>query len=300
MYFFPLIFVYTGIWMSSPLISTLSLALGIFGWTIFNVLIFKSLVLDLKKLKDNHSKIIRHGKPVSAKILDKFVKSTRKDGTESIEIDIEFENFSSTIVRNRIDAEDTKPYENRFEVGKTLAIRLNPEGELPLFVIEGSSMEHKKSKAFTWIIFNVVYSVIIFIVSYKFLSRGFGWRFLSPWFPWVIIPYLAILLTRTLGVLGNSSYLSKKLNGARTAEDSAKLLLYGKKTIANITKADQTGMFINDQPEISYRINFTDENNQQHQKSFKKIVLLTDLYKNQLGEREILYLPGNSDVLELL
>ncbi len=300
-YVFPLFFYYVGIWTVPPILATISLAIGIVGWILFNIKIYKSMLIEPAIISKRHENIKYMGKPVTGRVTEKFERSINKHGHKSLEVTIEFENYNGTIVETTLNLEDSKPCEKRFEIGNEIKLRLNHEDTSPPFIIVDSRAEHNKSIGYFWVLFNLGYGIMTFLISYYFLNRGLGWRYLSPWFPWVMTPYFGMLLLGSLGVLSSSGGITKKaLNGFKKEEDANKLLLHGKKTVANVSTANQTGMYLNEQPELEFAMSFIDHNKITHHKSFKRYVLLTDLYKAQKGEREIIYLPENTDVFDLL
>jgi hypothetical protein len=300
-YIFPLAFTYTGIWYSSPIVSTLSLVAGILGWTLFNFLIFKNLIYRVSKVKSRYSHVSDYGKPVKGRIVkNNFIKAN-KDGSRSLEIDIEFENYSNTIVRTTMLIVDTRPNESRFDEGKEIKLKLNTGNESPAFILEGANTVKQKRIPIIWMVVNIIYAVVVFVVSYKFHSNGYGWRFLSPGYPWVWTPFMNIFIYTALGVLGeNGGFLRRKMYGNRTVEEENMLLLYGRKATAKINSANLTGTYINERPEVLFCLNFKDnEGNLQHRNA-KRVVPLTELHKTQEESREILYLPNNEKVFDLL
>ncbi len=57
-----------------------------------------------------------------------------------------------------------------------------------------------------------------------------------------------------------------------------------------------TGLYINEQPQIQFKVQFSDINGVLLNKSFKGIVALTDLQRLIKGQVEILYLPRDTDI----
>lgn len=73
------------------------------------------------------------------------------------------------------------------------------------------------------------------------------------------------------------------------------LVLYGKKATAVVQRADQTGTYINEQPQIKYILQYNDDKGQQHLVTLKKIVPLTQLHYVNTGTQDILYLPDDPE-----
>ncbi|HLQ40916.1 MAG TPA: hypothetical protein VK118_08145 [Tetragenococcus sp.] len=83
-------------------------------------------------------------------------------------------------------------------------------------------------------------------------------------------------------------------------KEQSRLVVFGKKAAAEVMEITPTAITINDQPQIRFSLNFTDEKGPTHYKTLKKVVLLTDLYHQQIGSREVLYLPENPNIFELI
>src|SRR5690606_9434242 len=123
--------------------------------------------------------------------------------------------------------------------------------------------------------FVILYMVATFIFHYTMFSNGNGWRFISLWHPWVMTPFLGLLLFNVTGIFG------RFFGGKQEHEEN--LLLYGKKTTAIVQRADQTGTYINEQPQIKYILQYADDKGKPHVVTLKKIVLLTDLHRVNTG-----------------
>src|SRR5690625_7037284 len=67
------------------------------------------------------------------------------------------------------------------------------------------------------------------------------------------------------------------------------LVLNGMEAIGQITKAEQTGKFINEQPQMRISISYTDKNGKKHFTEIKQMVLLTDLHNFKEVDKNLIY-----------
>jgi hypothetical protein len=67
--------------------------------------------------------------------------------------------------------------------------------------------------------------------------------------------------------------------------------MYGIKTTGDILNYKQTGMYINEQPQVQFEIEYTDQEGNRRVTLCKKIVSLLDIHKLDNGPKEIMYLP---------
>lgn len=300
-YIFPLFFSYAGILVSNPTVAQLSFIAGLAGWFIFDLLILKNKVVFSHKWLSAYRKIAAQGSSVTAAILRKSLLKERKNDTEEISIVVEFRNLAHTLVVQELSFVDQKPVKQRFDKGKTLQLKLNENGGLPTFVIVGAETKAPVLGGYLWILFNLAYMIVTFVLFFYYFGDSYSISFLSPWFPWVWTPWEGFLLFSLMGNLSKEGgFLSKKMRGKISLEEQSRLIVFGKKARAEVTEISPTGTTINDQPQIRFSLNFTDEKGQIHYKTFKKVVLLTDLYQQQIGSRQVLYLPENPNIFELV
>ncbi len=294
-YIFPLFFSYVGMWGWGAWPSTISLAVGIIGWIWFVKTLYNQYVTAPTALFKEAQELRRNGKLVDAEITEILSKKETKRGYLATEFAVSFPNLAGTPISSVMDFIDSKPHLNRYEVGKKLPLRLNTKkgGEIPWLISDGELVREKSRKRWLYV-FTIVYAIVVFIVNYIVFSNGTGWRWLTLYHPWVIIPYWGIFTERIVGkTLG-------KIGAGFSGDDSTELLLHGVEAVGKITKANQTGKFINEQPEMKFSINYTDKKGQTHYVEKKKIALLSEMHRYQLGEVKLLYLPNSPQTIELL
>lgn len=86
----------------------------------------------------------------------------------------------------------------------------------------------------------------------------------------------------------NMSLIGRLLVGGK---HNLRLKFYGKKTKASLRNAKQTGLTINNQPQVLFEIEYTDETGRKYQVKLKKIVSLLNLGMAREKELMIFYLP---------
>lgn len=294
-FIFPLFFSYVAEFPSSALMATIALVVGIILWIIFMSQTYKQLIGRPKSMKDNIASLLRNGRPVQGEIIDKAILARGQDQMESLEVIVQFQNLSGTMVTHDFQFIDSKPHQRRFEVGNSIKLRLNTTGKSPVVITEGSEAVFNPKMGIIALLLLVVYMIGTFIGHYYFFSNGTGWRFLSLWHPWLMTPIIGLFFMVLMAKVSRGFTI-----GTANLKQQEQLLLYGKPATAIIQRADQTGTYINEQPQIKFILNFNDERGQSHVVTFKKVVPLTQLHIIQKGEQHILYLPDNPQVISFV
>lgn len=298
MYIFPVIFLGVPVIRTSPIFATILLVLGIILWSIQTYKISKFISLP-NKLAKKHLRVQENGKPVQAKILASEDSGFLEGDTEK-KLLVSFPNLAGNQVKTYISLVDSKVHERRFEPGKDLDLRLNQNGfDPPLTHGGGQYQTIVRPWAWIWLVFNILYMIGFFLLSYYLQSDGYGWRFLNPFSPWLWAPLSGIsTLGHFQGALVDEDIVeaSYQFKSFKSRKDFGELLLYGQTTQGEIMTYGQTGLYINEQPQIRFNLKFTNAQGVQVVKTFKTIVLLTDLGHLKLGKVEVLYLPRRDDI----
>ena len=229
--------------------------------------------------------LLRDGKVRQGTIINKHIVKQLNDQQEQLNLLIEFENLEGTRVKKEFEIVDTQPYQNRYEKNNPIKLRLATTASTPSIILENTQVKFSPRLGILLIVLSIIYMLGTFIWHYHTFSNGNGWRFLSFWHPWLITPYSSLLMFGRVSLL----LTSKK--------DDEQLILRGRQASATVIKFEQTGTYINEQPEIRFTLEFTDYKGKQHLISFTEIVLITDLYKNAEKTREILYLPEDPNIV---
>ena len=166
-------------------------------------------------------------------------------------------------------------------------------GRETIFVPKSMTIVRKKGVV-------ILYSVIFFLIlsaaiiypvfSYRLESQGAGWRFLRLSHPWISLPLInmgvGLFIMRLMRFIGKASGSTKQ---------PLRMLMYGIKTTGTILSYKQTGMYINEEPQVQFEIEFTDQQDYRHKTVYKKIVSLLDIHKLDCGPKEIMYLQDEPE-----
>lgn len=134
-----------------------------------------------------------------------------------------------------------------------------------------------------------------YVFSYQLQSNGTGWRFLTFWHPLLIIPlsglFYAVIFNQALK-------LQEKLLGA-ISPDNQELDEKGIETLATVVSARQTGLYLNNQPQVLFELEFKDAKGATHRVNHKRIVSLLNLAMASQGTLPVKYLPDNPQKIRI-
>lgn len=300
-FIFPMIFEYapmigrgmdSSFRQSSPWASITYLAIGTLAWLSFIFWYYRRFVRPLNREFNNVDKILREGKPVTARVEKKKIKDEKPE-YQVLELELSLNNLSGTTVLVSYEINDTKPEVKRYEVGKSISMRLDPELRPPALLPENvqASRDTPQTRTYYFGFIALIFFCIGYLLfSYWLQNNGFGWRFLHFWHPWMTIPFWGLFF----GWIMLDLFVGKMLGSfAGGSKEEQELVFKGKAANAVVVKAEQSGTYINEQPQIQFEIKFTDDRGQIHSASFKKIVSLMDLHNVGQTNRVILYMPDN-------
>ncbi len=235
--------------------------------------------------KRNLERLLATGTALQAKII--AVKPLK--GPNAKELMLAVKNLQGEEVTYKMEINDSRPYENRFVIGKHLTLLIDPAfREFPYVVVEGSKGRVNYGLYVIWLLFlsSVLY---YFYYAYETENGGYGWRFLVFTHPLIISP-LVLLFFGLIFKLVVVKLIGKRLF---IGKDALKLKFLGAKTVAKIVRVVQTGVYINGQPEVKYDLTFTDKRGTAQQASIRKIISLIDIGDAKPTEKEIFYLPDD-------
>lgn len=265
------------------------LGLGIVIWIVAIIayarFFIKAVFTDKKKLE----KTAQEGIDITAKIIDKKQTGTFKD-MAILNLQLAFNNLAGTPVQIPYQLNDGKAFENRFEVGNTIQMRANWNGKQATFVPKQMQVVRNSGMTTLYVlifIFLLLSAFVYPVFSYWLESNGSGWRFLKISHPWIIVPLINFgvgviiwLIVRTIGKV--NSNLAEPL----------RMVLYGLKANAQILSYRQTGMYINEQPQVAFELAYTDKKGIKQSLVHKKVVSLLDTHKLGTTTVDIMYLPN--------
>lgn len=244
--------------------------------------------------KRNLAYIQQHGKDIKGVIRNIKPVNKSKSGILSQEIRIELNNFSGETIQHNMLIQDSRPDENRFNIGKTIHLKVDPDFKRnPYYILEGIKGKVNYVLFLIWAIF---LTAVLCYYSYAYTSEngGYGWRFLELFHPLLVIPACIIFF------VGLIYFIFKTfLKGKNSQKQQLKLIFWGIKTTATINEVQQTGTYINQQPQVKYTLTFTDQQGKSRQLSTKEIVSIMDIgYISSVKNREVIYLPEDPNIFD--
>lgn len=274
-------------YMQKPLYSIICLAIGTLLWITCIILYYWYLIGNVFSLKKKIAKLSLHASQVTATVVGHKVLYNR-NGQQDVELTLSFKNFSNTEVQYTLEIIDVKPMEHRYKEGNSISLLIDREIKPPYLHLEKAKAEINLSRM-AWL-FVGLFAVIglwlaILIGSYQWESQGYGWRYLSAMHPYVIVPASGLFYFFVF------SGIIRRFGMSNTKND-IHLLLKGKRATAEITSLQQTGTYINEQPELRFELEFFDSDHKKQVVTLKKIVSLLHLHQFTVGQQVgILYMP---------
>ncbi|WP_131701452.1 hypothetical protein [Chryseobacterium sp. FH2] len=271
-------------------VSYIYLGISIAIWLYVLVFFINNLFVKTFKAKNTISHIVNNGISRNAKILDyKLIKYNAKANINLIHITLSFLNLRNILIEHEMMFHDTKPEEKRFATGNTVKVLLNPNtSEEPYFILSGQKTKFNTGNMILrilFVIFMIVYVLGLYSYFYIRESFDFGWRFLTFMHP-VLFSGVMFLLT----ILVYQMIAGKFFNNTKNEQ----ILFAGRNAEADIISVSQTGLTINDQPQIMFQVSFKDFRGSEHIAVYKKIVSLLNLASvPKEGKIEIMYDENN-------
>ena len=271
--------------------NSLAVSYGYLGFSLLiwlYVIAFFVNILFIKTIKEKNTiqSILRNGIPREAKIINyKLLKYIPKTNMNIIQIVLSFPNLRNTLIEHEIMFHDSKPQQKRFDVGNKVKVLLNPKvSQEPYFILSDQKVGFNTSGIVLRIVFAVLMITYIVGLYYYFYMResfDFGWRFLTFMHPIVFSGVMTLIYILVFQLLISRLFKNKK---------EEKILFSGRNAEANIISVSQTGLLVNDQPQIMFQVSFKDFRGTEHIAVYKKIVSLLNLSSvPKHGSIEIMY-----------
>ncbi|MGB7528291.1 hypothetical protein [Sphingobacterium cellulitidis] len=267
------------------------LGLGTLLWITLIVLFYNKFLRKLLRSKRQYENLLTNGKVIKGTIIQQRTLDQLSDGHSKL-LNISFKNLVNSVISFNFPIVDTKPELRRYEPGKEINLVVNPDPKYPMISLQNSFVVIDKS---LFILINAVLAVLILtpigllIYGYLYESRGAGWRYLAFWHPYVISPIMGLIYL--LIMIFMQSFIAKPASSDR-------LLLYGKAVEATIVNSQETGLTVNDLPQIIITVEFLD-NNKTIIASFKKLYSILNLSSISVGSKiNILYDAQNPNIIE--
>ncbi|MGJ1387730.1 hypothetical protein ACR782_16145 [Sphingobacterium spiritivorum] len=286
---------------NSVLWSSVFLSLSVVIWIYLLSFYINQFLIKNVRTKQEISRIFQSGIRRRAVVTESaVVKYDDKRESNLMRIKLQFENRNGVSISDEQFFWDTRPYEYRFEQGKEVSVLLNdnPDKE-PYFIMEEQRTQYNTSGILIRVailILFIAYIAGLYIYFYHRESKGYGWHFVSFTHPVVMTGFSMLVLVFLYKRLVKKFIFGKKRD--------RNLLYSGAQAVARINQVRQTGLTVNDQPEVRFEVSFTDTKGQLRHAAYKKIISLIDLpLIPRSGEINILYdtdKPENIIIPDLL
>ncbi len=279
-----------------PDVALLKLGLSLFLWSF--ILIFSLyLICKFTIIAGRRQKyILREGRRVKAGILSMSALSDAGGSVVKRALKVQFDNLSAEMITHEMFVKDDKPDENRFDPGKEIFLRIDEKFKYPPYLaVEGNAFKINPLYFIVWALFMAAVAYY-FNFSYDLENQGHGWRFLSLSHP-LISCAACLIFFPGLIYLFFRYVIFKKMN---VGKKNLMLKLRGKRAIARLTDIQQTGTFINEQPELRFNVSFQDAQGTSRSVTLQRIVQLTSLSAFTEGEEYyVFYDPANPELVLL-
>ncbi|WP_309762521.1 hypothetical protein [Chryseobacterium sp. SORGH_AS_1175] len=272
----------------------LYLVTSILLWTGILILALYTIYRYSFKARRNIRYISKHGQKIEAQIIECNTLGTLSDSFERKSVVLEFENLRGATVWHKMEINDSKPTQKRFETGNKISLWIDKTFEkYPYIILDGIQTRINYGLYLAWLLFTFLIAGY-FLYAYSFESHGYGWNFLEIGHPLIISP-LVIYFIIFLGWLIFFKLIGKAGNGFIVSKDYLKLKCAGLQATAKILKTEQTGTYINENPQFRFTLEYVDASGKTNQVELTKIVPFIELHTVQHKERGIFYLPENPD-----
>ncbi|MDR6487458.1 hypothetical protein J2799_001963 [Chryseobacterium vietnamense] len=271
--------------------NSLAVSYGYLGFSLLiwgYVMIFFINKLFVKTFKEKNTiqSIVRNGVPREAKIIDyKLLKYIPETHMNVIQIVLSFPNLSDTMIEHEMMFHDSKPQEKRFDVGNKVKVLLNPKvSQEPYFILSDQKVGFNTSGMIlrsVFLILLMAYVIGLYSYFYWRESFDFGWRFMTFMHPIIFSGVMTIIYVLVFQLIFSKYFKNKK---------EERILFSGRNAEAHIISVSQTGLTVNDQPQIMFQVSFKDFRGTEHIAVYKKIVSLLKLSSlPKQGTIEIMY-----------
>jgi hypothetical protein len=273
----------------SATVALLYLGLGIVAWLVAIGLYTRFFIGLVFTDKQRLEKTASEGTTITAKITEQTQVGVLRD-TAVLDLKLAFRNLAGIDVEVPYRLNDGKPYENRFEVGNTIEMSVRIDGQHITFVPKTLHVSRNKGIV---LLYSIVFLLLLTAAiaypafSYAMESQGSGWRFLRLSHPWISVPLINLGVGAFIWALLH--FISKASGGQ---EQPLPMVMYGRRAKGNILSYRQTGMYINEQPQVQFQVEYTDQQGNRHTVPYRKIISLLEVHKVDKGPKEIMYLPG--------
>ncbi|WP_126651889.1 hypothetical protein [Chryseobacterium aureum] len=255
-------------------------------WGYILIYFINSLFIKTFKQRNTIQSILRNGISREAKVIHyKLLKYDSKSNINIIEIMLSFANLKNVQIEHKMMFHDTKPLEKRFDTGNTVRVLLNPNtSENTYFILAGQQTQFNSSGMMLRGIFILLMMAYVMGLYYYFYTKesfDFGWRFLTFMHPIIFTGVMILIFVLIFQFIFGKFFKNEK---------EERLMFTGRNAEANIISVSQTGLMVNDQPQIMFQVSFKDFRGTEHITVYKKVVGLLNLSSiPKQGKVEIMY-----------
>ncbi|MDQ0593116.1 hypothetical protein QFZ37_001485 [Chryseobacterium ginsenosidimutans] len=271
---------------NSLMVSYIYLVISLIIWLYVIVFLVNNLFVKTLKAKTTISNIVSNGISRDAKIIDyKLIKYNAKSNINLIQIVLSFQNLRNILIEHEMIFHDIKPQEKRFIIGNTVKVLLNPNiPQEPYFILAGQKTKFNSVGMVLRIfftIFMIAYVIGLYYYFYTKESFDFGWRFLTFMHPILFSGIMFLLTIFVYQIIIGKFFKNNK---------EERILFSGRNADAEIINVSQTGVTVNNQPQIIFQVSFKDFRGREHIAVYKKIIDLLHLASiPKEGKIEIMY-----------
>ncbi|WP_142687995.1 hypothetical protein [Chitinophaga polysaccharea] len=276
---------------SKPWLALVLLGLSAVLWLILIQGWFRRWIVLPFTMRGNIMRLLKEGVRKDARIVSsKKLPAAGKD-VDTREIVCSLQNFVGTEITEQLEVNDTKPELHRYDEGKTIRLLIDDKLKAqPHLTLDGVTVEMKAGRLImsllAWLLI-VTAVAAYYVYSYRLENHGRGWRFLEFYHPLVLCPFIVLVSRIGFGKL-ISLFIGAPANGLQ-------LKYYGLRTDAQIVSAEQTGTYINEQPQVRFELRYQDNLGKTHTASLKKIVPLLDLNMTKQESIPVFYLKEDPE-----
>lgn len=262
------------------------LGLSLLLWGYILVFFINTLFIKTFKQRNTIHSILRNGIPREAKVMRyQLLKYFPKTNMNAIQIVLSFPNLRNTMIEHEMMFHDSKPQEKRFDIGNHVKVLLNPNvSQEPYFILSDQKVSFNASGMVLRIVFIILliaYIIGLYSYFYRRESFDFGWQFLTFMHPIIFSGVMTLIYVLVFQLIIGKFFKNKK---------EERILFVGRSAEAQIISVNQTGLTVNDQPQIMFQVSFKDFRGKEHIAVYKKVIRLLDLSSiPKQGAVEILY-----------
>jgi hypothetical protein len=270
---------------STPVMAFIWLGISLLLSIVLLRALFNRLVLGRFIAIRRLNNLMQNGELKSAKITQSTQLAPDASGLTKYRLVMELQNFVGTTVHETMDMNDDNPALHRFDTGKTIKLRIDKTlKNVPYLQLDGAQYNGPTTRGLVigFLIWLVIAAIMAgyYIYSYQRENNGTGWRFLVWDHPLVICPLI---------LLGITFFL----RGGKLTKNQLQHKYYGYETQAQVIGASQTGVYINNQPQVRFDLQYTDHHGKLNSVSFKKTMGILDAGLAQQKNIDIFYLDND-------